>query len=520
MTTNTNKGFPPQSLSYKQKGKAWRRQCVDFADSMGSLLNCSPVRESVRHKCINYDLVNMKLHTEDIQYVLNPNKLKANFIPENLQHYPTINSKLNVLRGEAIARPFDWHVIVTNPNAVSEIEDRKKEMILQSLQQIIQDQSMSEEEAQKRLQEQDDYFQYEYQDMRVSMATELVKHYEKEYDFHDIFDTHGIMDAMIAKEEAYLNDIVGGEPVIERLDPRKLRVYRSGNSNRIEDADMIVYEDYWSIGRIRDTYHDVLTREDEKYLSDLQSGHLSDEDSDWDERQRYIDDIEYGDALVSNPHFFSALLGDTWHSTSLPLDAEGNVRVLRVFWKSNRKIRKIKGYDPVTGEETFRLMPETYVLDRARGEEEEIFWVNEAWEGTKIGTKIYVNIRPRPVQYNSMSNPSRCHFGIIGQLYNIGYSNSPSLVDIMKPYAYLYDAVFDKTYKLIESNLGKLAIMDTAGIPNTWNVEKWLYFAKVNHIAVKDSFNEGRKGATLGKVYGAMNTNSSGVIDASVGNEI
>jgi hypothetical protein len=90
----------------------------------------------------------------------------------------------------------------------------------------------------------------------------------------------------------------------------------------------------------------------------------------------------------------------------------------------------------------------------------------------------------------------------------------------MKPYAYLYDAVFDKTYKLIESNLGKLAIMDTAGIPNTWNVEKWLYFAKVNHIAVKDSFNEGRKGATLGKVYGAMNTNSSGVIDASVGNEI
>ena len=520
MSTGTNKGFPPQSLSFRQKGKTWRRQCVDFADAMGSKLYCAPVRESVRHKEINYDLVNMKLHTEDIQYVLNPNKLKANFIPENLQHYPTINSKLNVLRGEDITRPFEWHVVVTNPNAISEIEERKKEAILQSLQEIIQDQSMSDEDAKKRLQEQDDYFKYEYQDMRVSMATELLKHYELEYDFHDIFDTHGIMDAMIAKEEAYLNDIVGGEPVVERLDPRKLRVYRSGNSNRIEDADMVVYEDFWSIGRIRDTYHDVLTKEDEKYLSELQSGYLSDEDGDWDENNRYMYDTDYGDALVNSPRFFSAILEGTWHSTSLPVDGDGNVRVLRVYWKSNRKIKKVKGYDPVTGEETFRFMPEYYTIDKTRGEEEEIFWINEAWEGTKIGTKIYVNIRPRPIQYNSMSNPSKCHFGIIGQIYNIGYSNSPSLVDIMKPYAYLYDAVFDKTYKLIESNLGKLTILDMAAIPNTWTVEKWLYFARVNHIAPKDSFNEGKKGATLGKVYGAMNTNSTGVIDASVGDEI
>jgi len=37
-----------------------------------------------------------------------------------------MNSKLNVLRGEESKRLFDFKVVVTNPNAISEIEDNKK----------------------------------------------------------------------------------------------------------------------------------------------------------------------------------------------------------------------------------------------------------------------------------------------------------------------------------------------------------------------------------------------------------
>jgi hypothetical protein len=93
-------------------------------------------------------------------------------------------------------------------------------------------------------------------------------------------------------------------------------------------------------------------------------------------------------------------------------------------------------------------------------------------------------------------------------------------VDILKPYAYMYDDTIDKLYKLLESNLGKLTIFDTASVPDSWKVEKWLYFAKVNHIAIKNSFNEGRKGSATGKLYGAMNNNTAGVVDASVSQEI
>lgn len=515
-------GFPRQQLSYKQKGFKWGKRCVDFADNKGSLIGSSAVKSSVLHKKINYDLVNMVVHKEDIAYVLNPNKLKANFIPDTLQHYPTLNAYLNLLQGEALSRPFEWRVIVTNPNAISDIENQKKEAILQSIQAAIENQAISDEDYQRRLSEQNDYFTYQYQDMREVSANELLKHYNKEQDFRNTFDNEGIMDALTCKEEHYLVDIVGGEPCIERLDPLKLRVFRSGNSNRTEDADMVVYEDFKSIGWVYDNYYDVLTNKDCSYLEKIvtgSSGESTDEDF-WKDENAYMDP-ELGNELVGNPHFFSAILGEYGYtSSSLPYDSEGNIRVLRVYWKSRRKIKKVKKYDPQTGEEEFHFYPETYIINKVLGEEEEIFWVNEAWEGTKIGTEIYVNIRPRPVQYNSMSNPSKCHFGIIGQIYNIGSTNSPSMVDILKPYAYLFDATMDKLYKLLESNLGKLVEMDFAFTPDSWKMEKLLHFAKVNHLWIKNSFNEGKKGNATGKIAGALNNNSTGVIDATSSQEI
>ena len=44
-------------------------------------------------------------------------------------------------------------------------------------------------------------------------------------------------------------------------------------------------------------------------------------------------------------------------------------------------------------------------LIKIKERKEETFWINEAWEGTKIGEDIYINIRPRPVQVQQNSNP-------------------------------------------------------------------------------------------------------------------
>lgn len=99
MAYNAIGGFPSQQLSYNRKNKAWRKKCVDFGDDH-SLLHHHLARKSVVDMRINYDLLNGRLHMEDLKLYINPFSLDASFIPDNIQHYSIINSKLRVLEGE------------------------------------------------------------------------------------------------------------------------------------------------------------------------------------------------------------------------------------------------------------------------------------------------------------------------------------------------------------------------------------------------------------------------------------
>lgn len=515
--------LPPQQLPFSRKTKEWRKKHLDWADGK-TFFNYNLVRKSVIHKKINYDLLNGKLHMSDLELILNPESTKSSFTPDKIPHYPIMNSKLNVLRGEESKRVFDFKVIVTNPNSISEIENNKKNELLQKVQQLIANTSQSEEEFNKELEKLSDYYTYEWQDMREIRANALLNHYIKEYNIPLLFN-NGFMDAVTVGEEIYQCDIVGGEPVIERLNPLKVRVFKSGYSNKIEDADIIIIEDYWSPGRVIDTYYDVLSKKDMEYLEKLPD-HIGqsavDSMDNIDDRFGFINTNMIGEELSTDSFYFDPLnlFSESASNSLLPYDIAGNVRVLRVYWKSKRKIKKVKSYDPETGEEVFNLYPETYIINKDAGEEEQIFYINEAWEGTKIGTDIYVNMRPRIIQYNRLSNPSRCHFGIVGSIYNLNDNRPFSLVDMMKQYNYLYDIIHDRLNKLMAKNWGKIITLDLAKVPKGWDINKWIYFAKANGLAVVDSFKEGNIGAATGKLAGVLNNASSGVIDAEFGNSI
>lgn len=521
MAYNAIGGFPPQQLSYSRKNKEWRKRCVQFGDDH-SLLHYHLARKSVFQMRINYDLLNGKVHVEDMKMFLNPYNLDASFIPDNIQHYSIINSKLNVLCGEESERLFDYRAVVTNPTAVSEVEEEKNNQVNERLQQLVAETSLSEDDFNQKLEKLSDYFQYEYQDKREIRANMLLNHYVKELDLDQEFN-RGFIDAEAVGEEAYQVDIVGGEPVVWKIDPMKMRVIKSGASNKIEDADMIVLEDYWSPGKVVDVYWDQLSSKDIKEIEsapDNMGSQYSDSMDNLDPRYGFVPNLSLDWTAGDEAIDANALFDNQFDTTFLPYDMNGNIRVLRVYWKSRRKIKKVKSYDPETGEEQFNFYPENYIIDPDKGEEEETFWVNEAWEGTKIGSDIYVNMRPRPVQYNRLSNPSRCHFGIIGSIYNINDNEPFSMVDMVKPYAYAYDIYHDKLNKLIARSAGKIIRLDFAKVPKGWDADKWIYYMKVNGIAVEDSAKEISYGPATGKVVASLNNASSGMVDASLGNDI
>lgn len=529
--TDYSTRFPAQKLPFKSKGVQWCKKCVDFA-STKTYFNFAPVRKSIVNMKINYDLINGKIHMSDVAGILNPGNISTAFLPEKIQHYPIINSKLFTLRGEEAARVFEWHATVTNPSAISKIEETKKQEFLLRLRGIVEDTELSQEEASAQMESLQKYFKYDWQDIRELRANRLLKQYSKEQDFPQIFND-GFMDALICANEIYHCDIVGGEPVLVRLNPMKIRVFKSGYSDRIEDADVIIYEDYWSPGRIIDTYYDDLTPKDIKWLSDEIPEYGGSEPvgaaGNYDDTRHFIHHSQFigdegiditGDSVLESMFDELNLLDGGLGSDLLPYDVAGNIRVLRVWWKSKRKILFVKSYDSETGEEVFNFYPETYVANTAAGEEVKELWVNEAWEGTKIGEKIYCRMRPCPVQYNSLTNPSRCHFGIVGTIYSLNESKPFSLVDMMKSYNYLYDSIHAKLIDLIATNWGKLLELDLALKPKDWEVEKWMYFARANKVLVKDSFNEGNFGSSTGVLAANLNNASKGYIDADWGNSI
>lgn len=201
------------------------------------------VRSSLLKKRINYNLINGVLDMRDVELILNPDNVNALYVPESIQHFPIMNSKLHVLQGEEAKRRFDFRVVVTNPNSISEIEADKLSSLQEHVQSLIQDQNLSEEDFNKELDKLSYYFDYQWQDIIEMRASTILSHYMKELNIPKIFND-GFMDAMICGEEIYQCDIIGGEPTFERLNPLKVHIFKNGFSNRVEDADLIILIDF------------------------------------------------------------------------------------------------------------------------------------------------------------------------------------------------------------------------------------------------------------------------------------
>ena len=347
--SNIYTNLPQEQLPFSRKTKEWRKKHLDWADNK-SFLNYAPVRNSSFHKKINYDLYNGRIHMEDIKRVLNPEDIKEEDTNYNIQHYPIMNRKLDVLIGEEARRPFEYKVVVTNHNAISEVEENKKNDLFAQLQGLIEEsaqniqgqnqQGVQEENNNfnRRLDSLNDFFTYEWQDIKELRANQLLNHYVKEYNLPLMFN-NGFVDALVVGEEIYQCDIRGGEPIIERVNPLKLRIFKSGYSNKIEDADIIIMEDYWSPGQIIDAYYDVLTKKDIEYIESAPDGTAAtDELGRPDARNEFISRHMVDDTIVRSTdeygmgYYFDPLsVFSTSHDDLMPFDMNGNVRVLRMY---------------------------------------------------------------------------------------------------------------------------------------------------------------------------------------------
>lgn len=129
--------------------------------------------------------------------------------------------------------------------------------------------------------------------------------------------------------------------------------------------------------------------------------------------------------------------------------------VVRSYWLSKRKIGKLVYIDEM-GNEQSTLVDETYKSGTIPTEQSlEWGWVNQWYQGVKIGPDIY-HVKP----YNLLT-----YCPIIGITYEVKNTECRSLVDLMKPFQVLYNVCMNQLYKLLEKEVGKVYLTSIRHIP-------------------------------------------------------
>jgi len=515
---SVTKNFPSQKKSFASKGKKWRQSHLDWADN-NSYLNNSEVRRKRKNKRINLNLYNGKADVRDMKLILNPGGLERFFVPDAIQHYPIITPRINVLVGEEKRRKFDWSITITNPDTLSKIKEDKKRLVEKKLMEMLQS-DVSDEELEQELQKYGDYINFDYQDLREKRANLLMRHYISKLDMKITFQ-QGFKDALIMGEEIYMFDIVNGEVTFEKLNPLKVHTLRSGFSNKIEDSDVIVIDDFWSPGKIQDTFYNDLNEIEVKKLDDTQ---FHGTNTNLDGVTEAVDD-EFGlkllnregmDTYIESTGIYS---NQDQYGRNTYTDGNGNIRVLRMFWKSMKKVLKVTYFDQL-GKQQTKFMSEDYIVNKEMGETSKVLWVPQWWKGVKIGQDTYLQIKPKEIQYNKLDQPSFNSCGIIGQVYNSGDEEAVTMVDRAKPFQYLYDISWYRVNEALSKYLGAIVELDLAKVPTGWSVTKWLYFARKSGISVVDSFKEGQKGMAKGRLAGSVGNTTGKVLEQRIGDFI
>jgi hypothetical protein len=129
--------------------------------------------------------------------------------------------------------------------------------------------------------------------------------------------------------------------------------------------------------------------------------------------------------------------------------------VVRSYWISKRKIGKLIYIDDMGNEQSL-IVDESYKSGTVPTQQSlEWGWVNEWYQGTKIGPDIY-HIKP----FKLLN-----YCPIIGTTYEVKNTEARSLVDLMKPFQVIYNVCMNQLYKLLEKEVGKVQLMSLRHIP-------------------------------------------------------
>ncbi len=521
--------LPEQRLSYKEKSKdnfKWSRDCIDAIAQRMYQYNGEGEKyhSDIQRKLVNYRLYNNQLDQSDFDQDCNPFGLTADEFKDKIQPYNKLHTKVQVLLGEELKRPFNLRTYLLNNSASNSYTRAKTELQRKYLQQTLDQEvykykamlaeQMGNPETDEELQQMqqaieqeanrimspemiEKYMKTEWRDAVEIMMDQLLQWFNKELKIKKLKNT-GFKHALIAAEEFAWVGIINGKPVVELLNPLKMFCHKSSETEYVQDGFYAGYRTRMTPADALDRFGDDLTEADKDKIDQTQA----------------ISNL-YGittDFLTKGPNVelkglnkslewrMSKGAGGIQDIGSYGASTLNDIDVVHVEWRSQRKFGFLTYIDE-NGEEQLDLLDESFkvpdtasrvkykdkygtnktkyvwVVDESPYELEWT-WLPEVWEGTRIASDVYVNVRPKPYQARSLKDPYKVKLGYHGLIYNAMNAPNISFFDRGKPFQYLYFILMHKMKEIIAKDMPPLTSIDMSMIPKTLTNEQWLYYYK------------------------------------------
>lgn len=456
--------FPIQKLPLSQKDQEWKEASVDAVISRES--STSIGKDAM---FVAYGLYNSVYDEEDLKYVTNPFKVEDGF-PAKTQDMNIIRPKIDLLIGEESKRPFNIKVIQTNDDIVTQLQEEKKNLLMQYISSELglgNDQALMPEEIQK-------YLSYNYKSMAEDTAFHILNYLKEKGNLKNEF-LKGWKDGLVAGREIYYVGMVNGEPVLERVNPLNCEFDKDPDLEFIEDGDWFVRRMEMSPSTIYDRFFDIMDEKDLDRLLEYQDGNYA--------KVGRAGDVNYPSVIYKenfSRKFFEgnesdASLITVWHAT----------------WRSYKKVGFLTIINPETGEEETDMVDETY--KPGENESVEWDWIPEVWEGYRIAEDIYIGIGPVEYQHVSVDNPSSRKLPYCGVIYSNTNAKSLSLVNLMKPLQYMYIILWYRLELALARDKGKVINMDITQIPKGLGIDvnQWMHYLSALGVNFVNPYDEG-----------------------------
>lgn len=534
--------FPDQFRTEKQKqDETWIKNTMDYFANKAYAEYTKNRNTFVK----NYDLMKGILRREDF-YEEEEVKSFTEMLTDDLElpayvkHYSIVTTPINELVGEMSKRPDTYRVKAFDDDSQAEELQYKTELlqefvISQAKRKILEKAAMQgaeipeEELEQMTMEEVKDQLD-SYTSVAEKWANHVLTCQKMDFNIKELSED-AFRDLCIAAREYYHiyedNSKLGFN--VEVVNPKNAwfltvpdRKYTSDPSGRAKGAYAAGTVQIMELSEIIESCPDITKEEIDHLRSSLEDyGLINVRESNLGNPDitSGIDSIKYDtyDPLVLQERMLiESEMKENNDSLVDFLGLSSNVSafgykyvVVRAYWISKRKIGKLVYFDEM-GNDQSMLVDEHYKNGTIPTQISlEWGWVNEWYQGEKIGPDIY-HVKP----FRLLS-----YCPIIGTTYEVKNTESKSLLDMMKPFQVVYNVCMNQLFELLRKEIGNVASINIRRIPKLKDgddqdaIDMWEMEARERGVVFDDDSPENTKAPV-------SNTSIAKNIDLTRTNEI